>query len=131
MGYICYQRYTLSLRSRAAQRAISLPIEAQFSSVRDILPGDFNLDGLQDLIICGNNYQTRPSLGRQDASYGLYLQGSGGKKFSTQPIAVSGLKIPGDPLKIARMESGEKQHFAIGINDEELRLIKLCKDCKQ
>ncbi len=111
-------------------QAIPLPVEAQFSTVKDILSGDFNLDGLQDLIICGNNYQTRPSLGRQDASYGLYLQGSGGNKFLTQPIAVSGLKILGDSRKILMLKSSVKQYFAIGVNDEELQLVKLCNEGK-
>jgi hypothetical protein len=111
--------------------AISLPVEAQFSSVRDMEAGDFNLDGLTDLILCGNNYQGRPSLGRQDASYGLYLQGAGGNIFLAQPIAGSGLKIHGDSRNIALLESGEKQYFAVGINDDELQLTILCNEDKQ
>ena len=102
-----------------------LPREAQFSPVRDMLSGDFNLDGLPDLILCGNNYQVRPSLGRQDASYGWYLQGMGENKFYSQPIARSGLKIKGDSRKILLLESDGKQHFIVGVNNEKLQLVKL------
>jgi len=110
---------------------IGLPGKAQFSSVRDLLPGDFNQDGLPDLILCGNNYQIRPSLGRQDASYGIYLQGRGENKFKMQPIAESGLIIRGDSRKIQALNSGEIQHFVIGVNDEKLQLVKLRNEGKQ
>jgi len=110
---------------------VKLPSEAQFSSVRDILSGDFNLDGLPDLILCGNNYQARPSLGRQDASYGLYLQGMDENKFQVQLPLESGLKIFGDPRKIEAFKSGSKQYLVVGVNDEELQLIKLCNGGKQ
>jgi hypothetical protein len=112
-------------------QAIALPVSAQFSPVRDMVVDDINLDGLPDLILCGNNYQVRPSLGRQDASYGLYLQGSDGNKFLAQPIAESGLKIRGDSRKIATLESGGKQHFIVGVNNEKLQLIKLWNRGKQ
>ena len=42
-----------------------LPTEAQFSPVRDLLVDDFNEDGFPDLLLAGNNYSTRPSLGRR------------------------------------------------------------------
>ena len=48
----------------------------------------------------------------------------------SQQIAVSGLKILGDSRKIATLESGEKQYFAIGVNDEEIQLIMLCNEGK-
>jgi hypothetical protein len=51
--------------------------------------------------------------------------------FFTQPIAESGLKIRGDSRKIITLESGEKQYFAVGVNDQKLQLIKLCNEGKQ
>jgi len=69
--------------------------------------GDFNTDGRPDLILCGNNYQVRPSLGRQDASYRLYLQGSRENNLLTQPIAETGLKNLGDSRKILTLKSGK------------------------
>jgi hypothetical protein len=110
---------------------VKLPREAQLSSVRDILSGDFNQDGLPDLILCGNNYQVRPSLGRQDASHGLYLRGIGENKFLTQAIAESGLFLKGDSRNIRALKSNERQHFVAAINDGELQMIKLRKEGKQ
>lgn len=54
-----------------------------------------------------------------------------GKKFLTQPIAKSRLKIPGDSRKITILEAGEKQYIAAGVNEEELQLVKLCNEGKQ
>ncbi len=53
--------------------SISLPVEAQFSPIRDIQVADVNQDGKPDLILAGNDYGTRPSLGRQDASFWLLI----------------------------------------------------------
>ena len=50
-----------------------LPVESQFAPVRDIMISDANNDGINDLILAGNNYSVRPSYGRYDASHGWYL----------------------------------------------------------
>ena len=65
---------------KGAFTRVSLPTEAQFSPVRDIMVRDFNKDGIMDLALVGNDYAVRPSYGRYDASYGWCLLGKQGKK---------------------------------------------------
>ncbi len=101
-----------------------LPIEAQFSPIRDILSEDFNKDGIPDLLLSGNNYSTRPSLGRQDASYGWFMQGKGGSEFKTYMPAESGFLLNGDGRKMHLIEiEGESLILALP-NNEELQLFK-------
>ena len=50
-----------------------LPAEAQFAPVNCILVNDYNKDGLPDILLAGNEYQTEVMTGQYDASYGLLL----------------------------------------------------------
>jgi hypothetical protein len=54
-----------------------LPAEAQFSPVYGIAVADFDHDGKQDILLGGNFYQSKPEAGIYDASYGLFLKGTG------------------------------------------------------
>jgi len=81
------------------QRLI-LPLEAQFSPIRDILSGDFNEDGIPDLLLAGNNYASRPSLGRQDASPGWFLLGKKNLEFKILWPDKSGFSLDGDIRKM-------------------------------
>ncbi|WP_315815710.1 VCBS repeat-containing protein [Paraflavitalea speifideaquila] len=52
-----------------------LPMEAQFAPVNAIVCVDIDGDGMIDLLLAGNEYQTEVMTGRYDASYGCYLRG--------------------------------------------------------
>ncbi|MGB5437848.1 MAG: VCBS repeat-containing protein, partial [Maribacter sp.] len=62
-------------------KIVKLPIEAQFSPIYAIASGDFDQDGDQDLVMGGNLYNTKPEVGRYDASYGIYLENIDGSSF--------------------------------------------------
>lgn len=64
-------------------KAVELPIQAQFSPIYAIGSGDFDNDGDMDLVLGGNLYNTKPEVGRYDASFGLYLENMGGETFKT------------------------------------------------
>jgi enediyne biosynthesis protein E4 len=102
----------------------SLPVEAQFSTVRDVQTGDFNEDGIPDLLLSGNNYSTRPSLGRQDASYGWYLKGNATHEFEALLPAKSGFYIKGDARKMHLIEIEDKSFIVTLSNNEELQLFQ-------
>ncbi|MEX1121814.1 MAG: VCBS repeat-containing protein [Balneolales bacterium] len=74
-----------------------LPFEAQISPIMDMITADFNGDGNKDVIIAGNIHGVKPSLGgRQDASYGLYLEGDGNGNFKSLELQESGFIIEGE-----------------------------------
>ncbi len=101
-----------------------LPIEAQFSPIRDILVGDFDKDGIPDLLLAGNNYSTRPSLGRQDASFGWLMLGNESLEYESLWPAKSGFSVTGDMRKMHLIEI-EGEAFLICLpNNGTIRIFK-------
>ncbi len=102
-----------------------LPVMVQFSPVRSLLIRDVNLDGKSDIILAGNDYWVRPSLGRYDASYGWCLLGDGKGSFKVLLPTESGLMIKGDARKIRSVEIDGKQYFVVAVNNGNLAVIRL------
>lgn len=73
-----------------------LPVQAQFSSVFTITPIDYNNDGNEDLLLCGNINQSRLRFGNYDANYGILLKGDGRGNFSYINQQQSGFHLRGD-----------------------------------
>ena len=101
-----------------------LPVEAQFSPVRDIIVQDFNKDGVSDLVLAGNNYPVRPSYGRYDASYGWYLAGDSNNRLKTLMPVESGLILKGDARRIVLVEISGKQYLVVALNDGDLQIFE-------
>ncbi len=73
-----------------------LPIEAQESPVFTITPLDYNKDGIEDLLLCGNINKARLRFGKYDANYGVLLKGNGKGGFEYVPQWQSGFNLWGD-----------------------------------
>jgi hypothetical protein len=101
-----------------------LPVTAQFSPINDMLSGDFNSDGNPDLFLVGNNYQERPSLGRQDAIFGWCMLGINRDFKPLMPVQ-SGFDVHGDSRKIAGIRIAGKQHVVVGVNNGEIRIFQI------
>jgi len=74
----------------------SLPLQAQFAPVFSILPFDFNKDGKEDLLLCGNINKARLRFGKYDANFGVLLQGDGAGNFKYVSQQQSGFHLWGD-----------------------------------
>lgn len=103
-----------------------LPIEAQFSTIQDILIYDFNNDGHSDVAVVGNNYAVRPSYGRYDASYGWCLVK---QKHSNNMDALtpseSGLAVGGDARELELLKVGKERYLVAAVNNGKLQIFKL------
>jgi hypothetical protein len=101
-----------------------LPQEAQFAPVNAIVCTDADADGIKDLILAGNEYQTEVVTGRYDASYGCFLKGSKRKTFSYMPPSQSGFKVDGDvkDIKLLVTASGKKL-LLVAVNDDNLKVF--------
>ena len=102
----------------------SLPAEAQFAPVRAIQAGEFNGDGIPDLVLVGNNYYTRPSLGRQDASTGWLLAGTRNQEFEPVWPAGSGISVQGDARKMYLFEIEGKPYLVVLVNNGDLQVLR-------
>jgi enediyne biosynthesis protein E4 len=101
-----------------------LPILAQFAPINAIVSKDFNNDGITDLLIAGNEYQTDVMTGRYDASYGLLLTGNKNKSFAALPAAQSGLAIKGDVKDVKYViDNNKKVKILVAINNERVKVF--------
>lgn len=84
---------------------VSLPKEANFSTLNGMLAEDFDGDGNMDLVMVGNDYGMSPTNGRSDAFNGLFLRGNGKGGFKPISIAESGWYVPLDSKVLVKFRS--------------------------
>jgi hypothetical protein len=104
-----------------------LPKEAQFAPVNTIICDDVDGDGIKDILLAGNEYQTEVMTGRYDASYGCFLKGMKNKTFKAVSPVVSGFKIDGDvkDMKLIITRNNEKL-ILVAVNNDYMKVFK-CK----
>tara|TARA_R110000796_G_scaffold138185_1_gene254256 strand:+ start:9319 stop:12645 length:3327 start_codon:yes stop_codon:yes gene_type:complete len=103
----------------------NLPNEVQISAINNIHIQDFDGDGINDILVAGNLYQTEVETPRNDASIGMILKGSGTSMFTPVPFSKSGLFLNGDVKKIKAIRIGNAQNssYLVAKNDDSLKLI--------
>jgi enediyne biosynthesis protein E4 len=102
-----------------------LPVEAQFAPVYAISLVDVDGDGLQDLILGGNQSYTRIKIGKMDANYGMVLRNTGKLSFSYVPQWKSGLQVKGDVRDISVLKKNEETILLFGRNNTLPQSYKL------
>jgi len=83
----------------------NLPMQAQFSPVFTITPIDYDKDGNEDLLLCGNINHARLRFGNYDANYGVLLKGDGRGHFTYINQQTSGFNIKGDVRSVINMNN--------------------------
>ena len=106
-----------------------LPIEAQFSSINDIVVFDYNKDEYPDLLVAGNLYDTEVETPRSDAGIGLVLQNDGKKGFDAVSLNKSGLLIADEVKAIVEIKLGKSgtEGFVFAINNDKPKLFAMEK----
>lgn len=102
-----------------------LPQMAQLSSINKFVVHDFNNDGNLDVVLAGNLYNPEVETPRNDALFGLYLQGDGTGNFNTKTMMQSGLKIVGDVRDMESLTINGVRHLLVAKNNDQLQLIKV------
>ncbi|WP_273565373.1 hypothetical protein [Maribacter halichondriae] len=98
---------------------------AQVSSINKFVVEDFNDDGNLDVVLAGNLYNAEVETPRNDASFGLYLEGDGSGAFDAKTMMESGLKIVGDVRGMELITKNGAQHILVAKNDDWTQLIKV------
>ncbi|MCH8331360.1 MAG: VCBS repeat-containing protein [Bacteroidetes bacterium] len=96
-----------------------LPIEAQFSTIFDIIPEDFNGDGKTDLLIAGNFHVSEVETGRADAGTGLLLKGDGKGNFEIVNLLKSGFFADRDVRDLAMLKDNKGNKVIIVANNND------------
>lgn len=117
----CLQTVALISDKTGKLHDINLPLSAQASPVFTINVMDYDHDGNDDLLLCGNINHTRIRFGKYDANYGVLLKGDGKGNFSEVPSLRSGFKLVGD----VRCVLPVNDLLLFGINQGSIRAYKL------
>ena len=100
-----------------------LPTEVQLSTCEAILADDFDGDGFVDLALGGNFYETAPSIGRFDASYGSILRGDGKGNFKPVNPNETGFVLRGAVRDIKKVG----KYVVVAKNNAALQVFELKK----
>jgi enediyne biosynthesis protein E4 len=104
-----------------------LPPEAQTSPIYGITLSDINGDGNLDILAGGNQYRSKPEVGRYDGSYGVYLEGDGKGDFRFVPNRETGLKVEGEVRDVVVMRIGSKPVAVFARNSDSIIAVGLPK----
>lgn len=98
-----------------------LPIEAQWSSVNDMLIEDFDKDGNLDILLAGNLYTAEVETPRNDAGIGLVLLGDGKGDFKALSRSESGFFVPFDVKSLVKIN---KNAVLVGSNNAPVQQFR-------
>jgi hypothetical protein len=110
-----YQRASIYLENMGGKtfKIIALPLQAQFSSINDMIIGDFDQDSFPDLLTVGNDFEARVEIGRFDASFGSLLLGGPNGRFSPVSSNNSGWLAHGNTRHIIRVDVAGTRTFVV------------------
>jgi len=103
----------------------TLPTEAQFSSVNDIIIADYNQDQILDILLAGNLYGAEIETARNDAGVGLVLLGDGSGEFQPLTPAESGFFVPTDVKDMSIVQGSQGKQLLVGSNNSQLQIFQL------
>ena len=83
----------------------NLPVQAQFSPVFTITPFDYDNDGNEDVLLCGNINHARLRFGNYDANYGMLLKGDGKGHFAYIGQPLSGFNVKGNTRSVIKVNN--------------------------
>ena len=95
------------------------PNEAQAFPVQDFLVNDYNQDGIEDILLAGNNFAVRAQSGRYDAGKGLLLLQS--KDANFKPAFNTGFQADRDVRKLVSIDN----FIITGNNNEKIQLFRI------
>jgi len=98
-----------------------LPIQVQYAPIHTITVLDYDRDGNEDILLCGNNNHAKLRLGKFDSNYGVLLKGNGKGKFSYVNQAKSGFNLQGDVRSVVELNGA----LFFGINQQPIITYKM------
>jgi len=101
-----------------------LPASAQLAPIQDMLVDDVNGDGILDILIVGNAYDTESITGQYDAMTGLLLTGSKSGQFQPWFFPRSGFLADADCKALIRLKTNKKPLFIVSANKGPLQAFR-------
>ena len=102
----------------------ALPMAAQVAPVFAVQATDFNEDGRMDLLLGGNFYEVKPSIGRMDASLGTLLLGQESGDFLPVANAEANLWLNGAVRDFESLPSTGGSLLFVARNNADLQVFR-------
>lgn len=118
-----FQSVYLMNEGKSKYTVNELPIDVQFSPVYAFVTGDFNGDGIIDILTAGNFNGSTPSIGRLGASYGNCLLGSAGDGYEVVQPLRSGFSVFGEVRNMKILKSPMIDMILVCRNNSTTRLF--------
>ncbi|MGC6431256.1 MAG: VCBS repeat-containing protein [Jejuia sp.] len=100
-------------------------IEAQTSPINSILFEDINGDGLKDLIMAGNNFQSEVETTRADSGIGVVLLNNGKGNFKSLSHLKSGFFVDTDVRNMVSLKAKNYKLIFVANNNDYHSIFKL------
>jgi len=103
---------------------VPFPIQVQKSPVNSIVYHDFDGDGINDLLLAGNNYMSEIETTRADAGIGSLLLGKTDGSFSYVENHKTGFYATNDVRNMLLFNNRDSQLILVGNNNAKYQLFK-------
>lgn len=115
------------LNEQGKFKQVSMPVDAQLSTVNAIVVDDFDADGIKDILMAGNKFDTEVETTPADGSPGVFLKGLGGMKFKSLKSVESGFFVPYNVKDVKLLKSGNTWRVLVSSNSDKLRVFTVRK----
>ncbi|WP_282085775.1 VCBS repeat-containing protein [Aquimarina algiphila] len=100
------------------------PQQVQQSPINSILFDDFDGDGIKDLVLAGNNYQSEVETTRADAGIGSFLKGDSKGEFSLLSNLKSGFFADKDVRHMVSIKTARGKLIIVANNNDSMDIFK-------
>ncbi|WP_250629625.1 VCBS repeat-containing protein [Aureibaculum algae] len=101
--------------------------EVQRSPINSIIYDDLDGDGLEDLLLAGNNYQSEIQTTRADGGIGAFLKGDGKGGFVYKSNLLTGFFADGDVRDMIEINLGKTKYIMVTNNNSKPNLFRIKK----
>lgn len=102
-----------------------LPAWTQVAPIKKMISSDVNNDGLQDIIMAGNDHSYDVSTGNFDACRGLVLLNQGNQKFDVIRSGQSGLNLTGQAESMMEFKLNQVSYLFVAINRKSIKTFQI------
>ncbi|MEE9364114.1 MAG: VCBS repeat-containing protein [Cellulophaga sp.] len=103
----------------------AFPRVAQIAPINSIIYYDFNADGIKDLLMAGNNYQSEVETTRADAGKGLFFEGLEQGRFSYKDNNATGFYADKDVRHILMLDRQKNKTVMVANNNDKVQLFTI------
>jgi len=96
LSIVTLSHHILKNNGKGKFETIEMPNFVQLAPLNAVVVSDFNKDGLQDILVAGNLYETEVETPRYDSGVGQILINQGNFKFKELDVYESGIYLPMD-----------------------------------